>query len=181
VITLAQALAVRRLLFAAAALAATLGAHAIATGGLRLLPAAPAFWGWLLIGAAFLGPRRSGWRERGPLWSIALLVAAQALLHAAMSVAPWLFGLGVHHSPPLLTTSAVLAHLGAAVVLGLLLARAERLLSAAQRVVRTIRAALAPLTPRRPRLVLAPGGPARAPRRSPCRVPDARGPPALTV
>jgi hypothetical protein len=148
---------------------------------LHLLPAAPAFWGWLLIGAAFLGPRRSGWRERGPLRSVALLVPAQALLHAAMSLAPWLFGLSVHHSPTLLTTSGVLAHLGAAVVLGLLLARAERLLSAAQRVARTIRAAVARLTaPRRP-LVLVPAGPVRVPRRSPRRVPDARGPPALTV
>jgi hypothetical protein len=179
VITPAQALAARRLGVAAAALGATLLAHGVADGGLHPVPAAPAVWGWLVIAAALAGPRRRPWRERGALGTIAVLVPAQALLHVAMGAAPWAFGLHVHHAGPLLTPPALVAHLTAAALLGLLLARAERLLSAAQAAARAIRAGAVPRLPRVAVPIPRPARPSlRLGRRAPLAV-AARGPPPL--
>jgi hypothetical protein len=179
VVTPAQALAARRLGVAAAALGATLLAHGVADGGLHPVPAAPALWGWLVMAAALAGPRRRPWRERGALRTIAVLVPAQALLHVAMGATPWAFGLRVHHAAPLLTTPALLAHLAAAALLGILLARAERLLTAAQAAARAIRAAALPRLPRAVVPIPRRAGPSPGHGRRPPRAVAARGPPPL--
>ena len=99
--------------------------------------------------------------------TLAILVAAQAAVHVAMSVAPWAFGLAPHHEPALAVGPAALAaHVAAAVVLAVLVARLERLLDRALRAVRAVRRWLA----RRPR----PLRPGRVLRRPPARA-AARG------
>jgi hypothetical protein len=140
----AQAFALRRLLLLVAALGTTLAAHMAAGGGERLLPVAPVIWGSLVMAGALLGRRHGPWRPRGPLTIFALLVGTQALLHTAMSVAPWAFGLSVHHGAPLVTPAAVVLHLGAAALLAWLVSRAERLLSATQRALWALHVAIAP-------------------------------------
>jgi len=178
VISATQALAVRRAMLAGAALGATLAAHAVASGGLRLQATAPLAWGWLLAAAALCGPRRAGWRARGPLRLLALLIVLQAAMHLAMTAAPWAFGVSVHHRADLLTPQGVAAHLAAAILLALLLARAERLLAAALGAVGAIRRLLAPPAPRRRPSLPAPvtariPAPAAAPRALACRGPPA--------
>jgi len=175
-----HAFALRRLLLFVAALVATLGAHALSADDLRLVPAAPLAWGSLAALTVLAGrPRGPAWRRRSAPEILVRLTALQAVLHCAITAAPWAFGLGVHHRPALLTPVALIAHGVAAVVLTALLARAERLLSLAQAVARAVRAALAPAPVRGRHHALAlvdarraPGGP--APRRV-----RARGPPVL--
>jgi hypothetical protein len=178
VISLTQALAARRAMLAAAALAATLGAHAAATGDLRLTSLAPLAWGWMLILAALCGPRRAGWRTRGFGRLLAWLAAVQALMHLAMTAAPWAFGIAVHHRTAGVSVAAVLAHLGAAVVLTALLVHLERLLAAALGIAAGIRRLLARPAgrpgPSLPAPAAAPEAPAAAIRRAVC----CRGPPA---
>jgi hypothetical protein len=176
-----RALALRRMLVAAAALSATLLAHAMASGGLHVVSAAPALWGCLVLVAGVAGPRRRTWRERGVVGGLLILLPAQVLIHLAMGVAPWMFGLYVHGSPALITPAAAAAHVGLAVLLAILLARAERLLSAWQAVGRAVRGALVPRlgrpaqpAPERPRGARVPG------QRFP-RAHGARGPPPLSV
>jgi hypothetical protein len=176
-----RALALRRMLVASAALGATLLAHAVASGGLHVVSAAPALWGCLILVAGVAGPRRRAWRERGVVGGLLILLPAQLLIHLAMGVAPWMFGLYVHGSPALLTPAAAAAHVGLAVVLAVLLARAERLLSAMQAFSRAVRAAIVPRLGRPPRP--APARPRRA-RLAGQRFPrpsGARGPPPLSV
>ncbi len=172
-----QALAARRLLMLVAALAATLGAHA-AAGGLAVVPAAPVAWG-ALAAIAVLRPPRAGaaWRERGAGAVLWRLVALQAALHAAMTAAPWAFGLAVHHRPALIAPAAVAAHAAAAVALALLIARAERLLSLAQGVARALKRALSPRRHAARGSTSVPMAPARAPRPPQARRRRARGPP----
>ena len=178
----AQAHVLRRLGLGAAALASTLVAHGAATGHAHVVPAAPALWGWLLLAAAFVGRRRAPWRERPVPVIFAMLLAFQAALHVGMGLAPWAFGLEVHHAQALVTPGAVLAHLIAAAVLTVLLARLERLLTAAQRVVETVRSVLAPAPARggapsyllRVAVAAAPASPPRRPA-------SARGPPLPSV
>ena len=93
-----------------------------------------------------------------------------------MGAAPWAFGLAVHHETPVLTPAALATHLAAAVVLAILLARAERLLAAALGVAGALRRRLAPPAPtRRPTLPVAGRAPARParPRRPRPRLPRA--------
>jgi hypothetical protein len=182
VISTTQALAARRAMLAGAALGATLAAHAVASGGLRLLAAAPLLWGWMLAAAALCGPRRAAWRPRGPVRLLALLIVWQAAMHLAMTAVPWAFGVSVHHQADLLTPAGLAAHLAAALLLALLLARAERLLAAALGAVAALRRLLAPPSPRRRPSLPAPvearvAAPAATPRALACRGPPA----AVTV
>ena len=179
----AQALALRRLLLTAAALTATLVAHAICAGGLDLVPAAPLVWGSACCLAVVAGPRRgAAWSDWSPPGLVARLVAIQLVLHAALTGAPWAFGVSVHHPPPLVTPSILVAHGAAAAVLAIVLLGAQRALSAAQRVVGAVRRGLL-------RLSQAAGAPARlaAPRlerRAPASISrrafGARGPPVTS-
>ena len=61
-----QARALRRACFAAAAITATLRAHAAAEVGLQLLQVAPALWAGLVSRSVRVGPRRPGFRARRP-------------------------------------------------------------------------------------------------------------------
>ena len=135
----------RRLLLFAAALAATLVAHAISTGEMHAVPAAPLIWGSSAALIVITGRVRApAWRRHGAPEILVRLLALQAGLHLLMTAAPWAFGLGVHHRAALVTPLAIAAHGAAAILLTVLLARAERLLALAQAVVAAVRAALAP-------------------------------------
>ncbi|MCX6409209.1 MAG: hypothetical protein NT143_02010 [Actinobacteria bacterium] len=142
--------AARRGLVAGAALLAALVAHAVAEGGLSIIPIAPALWIMLLAAAVVLGMRTGrSFRPRGAIVIFALLLVGQLALHAAMTYAPWAFGLDIHHAMPIvLGWGPVAVHLAAAVVLAVVIARAEILLAAAIRVAQAI---IAPLRSRRPR------------------------------
>jgi hypothetical protein len=176
-----RALALRRMLVAAAALAATLLAHALVTGGLHVVSGAPALWGCMVLVAGVAGPRRRPWRERGVAGGLLILLPAQILIHLAMGAAPWMFGLYVHGSPALVTPAAAAAHAGLAVVLAVLLARAERLLSAMQALGCAVRAAIVPQFGQPPRPAPARPRGARGPRQRFPRAFGARGPPPVSV
>ena len=142
--------AARRGLVAGAVLLAALVAHAVAEGGLSIIPIAPALW-MLLLAVAVVAGMRSGriFRPRGAIVIFALLLVGQLALHAAMTYAPWAFGLDIHHAMPIVPGwGPVVVHVAAAVVLAVVLARAEILLAAA---IRLAQAIVAPLRSRRPR------------------------------
>jgi hypothetical protein len=131
---------------ATAVLGATLGAHAAGSGGLQLLWSAPVLWAWVIGAAAIFGTRTKPWVPRSLPRTFVLLLAFQAVTHVAMTVMPWAFGLRVHHEGALVTAPMIVAHLAAALVLTLVMARAERLLAAALAVVRAVRELLRPAT-----------------------------------
>lgn len=138
--TPAGAGAARRALVAVAVLVAALVAHAIAVGGFNVIPIAPALWA-MLVGAAAVAGVRSGraFRARGVPATLGVLLVGQAALHVGITYAPWAFGLDIHHERALVPGWApLLAHVVAAVVLALLISRAEVLLAAALRIVRAI-------------------------------------------
>lgn len=177
-----QALVLRRALLAAAALAATVCAHAAATGGdLHLLRGAPIAWGWIIAAAALIGSRRRAFRVRRPATILGLLVAAQAVLHATMTLAPWAFGLEVHHPEMPLAPGALLAHSLAALLLTALLVRAERILGGLVAIVAAVRRLFAHRL-RRPRPADAPPVAGRWPCADPARLATGcRGPPVSSV
>jgi hypothetical protein len=172
------ALALRRLAVAAGALAASLLAHCATLGDVAIMPSAPVVWTGLLAGVTLVG-RRRGWRRLGFGPNLLWMASAQAVVHVAMSGAPWAFGLAPHHEPGLgVGISVLVAHAGAALVLAALLTWLEAGLERATALVLRVRRWLAgrPLAPAASRLA---GHTDRAPRsRPPGRVP-CRGPPAL--
>jgi hypothetical protein len=179
-VTATHALAARRLALGAGALGASALAHRCAVGDVDATRATPVVWTGLLAVLTLLGGRVR-WRPRGAVATLAILLAAQAGVHVAMSVAPWAFGLSPHHEPALAVgPPALAAHGVAAVVVALLVARLERVLDRALRAVRAVRRWLA----RRPR-PLRPGRvavPAARPGRARARVVHvARGPPAVAI
>jgi hypothetical protein len=171
----------RRAALWSAALAATLIGHVVATGGLRILPVAPALWIGAVAVTVPLGavtPARVTFRAWGPARVLVVLLAAQAALHLAMHHAPALFGLGAHAHGPLASPAVLAVHAGLAVASTLLVCAGQRMLLRALAVVR----ALLPPGPRRPlprapRLLIAT---VAAPRRAEARAPrTSRGPPAV--
>lgn len=143
------AIVIRRSAILAAALVATVVVHVVGSGHVALLPAAPI--GWLALIAALvpllsLAPPRV-FTARSPLALFGIMLVAQALMHAVMSVAPWAFGLVEHHAVAPATPAALAAHLAAAALLALLLSFGERILAAAVAVAQAI--VLAVLPPRR--------------------------------
>lgn len=131
----------RRSAVVGGALATTLIAHAVTTGGLALLPVAPFAWLGLIAVAALAG--RGTRRVRFHLWGLprvfVTVVAAQAAMHVVMHEAPWLFGVMPHHHGALITTSAAVAHAVAAVLLTVAVCYGQRLLAAAAAVVKALR------------------------------------------
>src|SRR4249920_2125879 len=95
-LSVTHALALRRLVVAGGALGASLLAHCVAAGDLRLTATAPFAWVGLLAVTTVAGARRR-FRPRGVAGCLAAMVAAQALIHVAMTYAPWVFGLAPHH------------------------------------------------------------------------------------
>ena len=94
-----HALALRRLVVARR------GARRVAAGALRarsatwrLTATAPFAWLGLLAVLTLVGARLR-FRPRGVARCLAAIVAAQAAIHVAMTVAPWAFGLAPHHEP----------------------------------------------------------------------------------
>ena len=137
------ALTLRRLAVAGGALGASVTAHRLGTGEVELTRATPVVWSGLLAVAALVGSRHR-WRRRGFAGSFAVMAAAQAAVHAAMSVAPWAFGLAPHHDPRLtLGLAALGAHAVAALVLAGCLTWLEALLERAVTLVRAVRRWLA--------------------------------------
>jgi len=126
-----RALALRRLALMSAGLAATLGAHAVATHGMAISRAAPFLWGMLLLGAVMCGGR-SRFRTRSYPAIAAIVVGLQTLLHAVLVAAPWALGIGPHHHPlPLIDARSFAIHVVAALVLAVLLRRADLVLALA--------------------------------------------------
>lgn len=138
--TPAGAAAARRGLLAAAVLIAALIAHAVGTGGLSIIPIAPALWATMVAAAMATGlVGHRTFRPRGPALTLLVLLVGQAALHAGITYAPWAFGLNIHHAGSVLPGWApLIAHVVAAVVLAVLIARAELLLAAALRVVQVL-------------------------------------------
>lgn len=178
-LSVTHALALRRLVVAAGALGASLLAHCAAAGDLRLTATAPFAWIGLLAVTTLVGARRR-FRPRGVAGCLAAMVAAQALIHVAMTFAPWAFGLAPHHEGgALIGPGALAAHAAAAVVLALLAARLEVWLARATAALATVRRWLAPRPAARPRVVRARPAASRAPRPLPLGAVPGRGPPAL--
>lgn len=180
VISATHALALRRLSVGSGALAASAVAHRCAVGDLDATAATPVVWIGLLAMLTLVGGRFR-WRPRGLAGSLAAMVTAQAAVHASMSAAPWAFGLAPHHEPAIgLGLTALVAHLAAAVVLAVLVARLETVLDRAVRAVRAVRRWLT-RRPRatRPGRVLTPSLPAR--RQRPLRAVSCRGPPLTSI
>ena len=140
----AQAHALRRAGMIAAGLVATLVAHANAVGGdgLRLLPIAPFVWCGLIAMAVICGPRARAYAPRSMPGTFAVLITAQFALHVIASLAPWTLGIassGMQMSViDILSVGALVPHLIAALVLGVLLVYADRAIARAVAVVRQI-------------------------------------------
>ncbi|MFN8123079.1 MAG: hypothetical protein U0237_11690 [Thermoleophilia bacterium] len=139
------ATALRRTAILAAALMASLTAHAVSEGHLALMTQAPLIWLGMLAMAVPCGAVRpvTEFRARSPILILGILIVAQTAMHIAMSEVPWAFGLQPHHAAGL-TAGALLAHGLAAALLAVLLAAGDRLLAAAVAAGRAIVTALAP-------------------------------------
>ena len=107
-LSVANALAARRLAVAGGALAASMVAHRVAVGDLDVTAATPVVWMGLLAMVAVVGPRRR-FRPRGFAACAAVICVAQMGVHLAMGVVPWAFGLVPHHAPGLAVGPAALA------------------------------------------------------------------------
>jgi hypothetical protein len=178
-LSVTHALALRRLVVAGGALSASLLAHCAAAGDLRLTAAAPVAWGGLLAVTTVVGARRR-FRPRGIAGCLAAMVAAQAVIHVAMTYAPWAFGLAPHHhGGALIGPGALAAHAAAAVVIALLAARLEAWLARATAVMAAVRRWLAPRQAARPGIARLRPLAARTPRPLPLGAVPGRGPPAL--
>lgn len=181
-ISVPLAMAVRRAALGAGVLAAALAAHLVAEPDAHATDGAPVLWVGLVALCALVGPRR-GWQRRGVARTAVLAGGLQVAAHAAMSAAPWAFGLSAHHpASMLIEPRAIVPHLAAALFLAVALALFETALGTARRIVGALVR----------RLRASRGGPGRAPRRRlppPGRVPRglgsrifaSRGPPPVHV
>lgn len=133
-----QADAMRRGMLVAAAISATLGAHAVIGGG---RPGPPT----LMLAAALvaLAVRCPGggtdWRRAGLLRLGLLTVLLQVGLHFGMVGAPWAFGLAVDAHDATSPQAGLVAHLAAALSLALLCWLGERLLNGLVEIARRVR------------------------------------------
>lgn len=182
----AQAHALRRGALVAAGLVATIVAHMGAVGGtgVRVLPIAPFLWGALIALAVVCGPRARAYAPRGAVATFLALGAAQLVLHVIASIAPWALGLDAAGmrmpATDMLGAGALWPHLVAALVLGIVLVRADRRLA---RIVGRVREAVVALvaarTPRPRPSWRMPIVAMRTPARPVADVADARGPPRM--
>lgn len=175
-LSVANALAARRLAVAGGALAVSVLAHRAAVGDLDVTWATPVVWMGLLAVVAVVGPRRR-FRPRGPVGCLVAMCSAQIAVHMAMGVAPWAFGLVPHHAPGLaLGPSALIAHALAGLALAAALLWLEGLLARAMAIGRRLRRRLTP-APGRPRLGRGRAGDVPLPASAPLGSPVCRGPP----
>ncbi|GEM_PF-1155725 len=152
-LSLSRAHAARRASIAVAGLIAGIAAHVASSGGLDVLPIAPALWAMLIVLVAVVGTRRAPFQVRGAGATLALVVVSQAAIHVAMVGAPWAFGLRIHHADTLVTPGSAIAHVVATVLLVALVLRFDRLLGVLTRVVRAA-LATAPAPPAVPWFIL---------------------------
>lgn len=176
------ALAVRRALLGAGVLAASLSAHLAAAPEARAAEGAPLVWLAMVAIFALVGPR-TGWHRRGIARTALIVAGLQIAAHAAMSLAPWAFGLSVHHTAGIsIGPEAVVPHLAAALFLAVAISLLETALGGIRRiagaVARWLRAAR-PVPGRAPaRPLLSPG---RVLRGLGARAFASRGPPPVRV
>jgi hypothetical protein len=143
----AQAHALRRAAIMCAGLAATLLAHASAVGGdgLRILTIAPFIWCGLIAVAVICGPRARAYAPRSVPGMFGVLIAAQLGLHILASLAPWTLGIASSSmrmpGSGMVSLDALAPHLLAALVLGVLLIVADRIIARAVAIVRWVVAA----------------------------------------
>lgn len=135
-----HALALRRALIAGGVLAATLAAHSLANPEVGFSVGAPFVWAQVVLVATLLGGR-SRWRVRGFARCLMLLAGLQVAAHATITVAPWAFGLSVHH-PAVIGPAATICHFGAALCLAAVISHLEKLLDVAVRLARVVARAL---------------------------------------
>lgn len=139
ILSVPLALALRRAVIGGGALALSLAAHLIAVGDARPLPGAPLVWLAAIAAFALVGPR-AGWRRRGLAATWAIAASLQLAVHAAMSAAPWAFGLAPHHAAAApVDPRAVAPHLLAALVLALAVGVLEDLIGCVRRIVGALR------------------------------------------
>ncbi len=105
-------------------------AHVASMGGVHVMPIGPVVWAMLIAVVAVVGTRRAAFAPRGVVTIAALVVLSQVLMHAGMVLAPWAFGLGVHHAEAWITPASLVAHLVASAVLIAAVAWLDRILSA---------------------------------------------------
>ncbi len=140
----AQAHALRRAAIMCAGLAATLLAHASAVGGdgLRVLAIAPFIWCGLIAVAVICGPRARVYAPRSVPGMFGVLIGAQLGLHILASLAPWTLGIASSSmrmsGSGMVSLDALAPHLVAALVLGILLVIADRVIARAVAIVRWI-------------------------------------------
>jgi hypothetical protein len=178
VVSAPLALALRRAVLGAGVLAASLSAHPEA----RVMEGAPLMWLAMASIFALVGPR-TRWRRRGIARTALVAACLQIVAHAAMSVAPWAFGLSVHHTAGMsIGPEAAVPHLAAALLLAVAVGLLETALGGIRRiagaVARWLRA-VRPVTGRAPRPPLVPAG--RVLRGLGARAFASRGPPAVRV
>lgn len=144
VMSVRQAIALRRALLSAGVLAATLVAHGAAAGGLTVVPTAALTWGSMVLVAGLSAAHAPRYAPRGPLAWLGTLVAAQAVLHLVITGAPWAFGVVEHHRTALVSASALTAHAAVAAIWTMVLTTVDGLLAracaAGRRVVRALAA-----------------------------------------
>lgn len=144
-----SALALRRMLLLLSGLVATTGSHAFAVGELAVGPWTVVVWGMLMAMAALCGGRRR-FRARGVFTIGAILIAAQTLLHVILVVAPWAIGLGPpHHDVAPIDARAMVYHTIVALLLAVLLRRADLLLAALTGVAEIVRRVVVAIRGRR--------------------------------
>lgn len=153
--------ALRRAALASAALTATLTAHALSTGGARVLPVAPMMWlSAVALAILPVAARRevTDFRAWSPVTLLGALLGGQAALHLLLHAAPWTLGLAVDHAGhgPLLTPRAAITHIVLALVFLAALCAGQDLLVRAVAIARAFVRAIR--GPQRPRSLARPAG-----------------------
>lgn len=144
----AIALALRRALILSGAIGAAMLGHVLAHGELAVTPMTPFAWGMLTFVAMLVGSRHD-WKPRGAAGTTVLLAGFQAVAHTAMGVAPWAFGMDLHHASLMPSAAMLLGHVAALLFATLLIIHAERMISRAVNVIEAIAEAFSRRPPRR--------------------------------
>lgn len=130
--------ALRRTVFGAAAILATLAAHAAVGYPLAFTPVAPLVWFGVLGLAAMPTTSLRPYLRRRPAVTWTLLLTLQAIVHVVGHAAPWALGLAPHAHRGTVTWAAIGVHLLAGLVLGALIAHGDRWLARALAAARAI-------------------------------------------
>jgi len=172
-----MALALRRALILGGAIGAAMTGHLLAHGELAVTLTTPFSWGMLTFVAMLLGSR-SHWKPRGFIRTTIVLAGLQTVVHISMAVAPWAFGMNLHHAGIAPSATMLFGHAIALLVAAILIAYAERMVSRAIGVIETIVDAFSRQPPQRqPALTRCLTATVQANIVGEARTHDARGPP----